>query len=115
MQEKDRQKLKQLIRQELTDIDQHIVKLKQRSAPISPDNAIGRLSRMEAIGEQGVHQTALLAAQNRQQELKSALSRIEEDDHYGICEQCDEPIPLARLMLMPESRYCVRCLQTTEK
>jgi DnaK suppressor protein len=115
MQEQDRQKLKQLIEQELDDVIQHIDKLKERSAPISPDNAIGRLSRMEAIGEQGVQQTALLAAQQRQQELKSALVRIDEDEHYGICEQCDESIPLARLMLMPESRFCVRCLQSVEE
>ena len=115
MQEQDRQKLKQLIGQELDDVILHIAKLKERSAPISPDNAIGRLSRMEAIGEQGVQQTALFAAQQRQQELQSALVRIDEDESYGICEQCDEPIPLARLMLMPESRFCVRCLQSVEE
>jgi len=114
MQDSDRQKLQQLISDELVSIKQHIEELEARCQPISPDNAIGRLSRMEAIGERGVHQTALAAANERMQALQAALKRIDEDDDYGICERCDENIPLARLMLMPESRYCVRCLQSEE-
>lgn len=114
MQTGDREKLTKLIEQELQDIDQHILKLEERSQPVSPDNAIGRLSRMEAIAERGVHQTALAAARQRQLELKTALVRIAEDEDYGLCEECDKPIPLARLMLMPESRFCVACLQSLD-
>lgn len=114
MQDSDRQKLQQLISDELASLERHIQELEVRCQPISPDNAIGRLSRMEAIGERGVHQTALAAAIERQQALQTAMRRIEEDDDYGICERCDEYIPMARLMLMPESRYCVRCLQAKE-
>ena len=114
MQEQDTKTLRKLIEGELKSLEKHIDQLNERCKPISPDNAIGRLSRMEAIGERGVQQTALAAARQRQQGLKTALARIDEDEYYGICEQCDEPIPLARLMLMPESRYCVRCLQNHE-
>ena len=115
MQDSDREKLRELIENELVSLDRHIEELKKRCEPISPDNAIGRLSRMEAIGERGVHQTALAAATERLQGLRSALQRIDEDEHYGLCERCDEPIPLARLMLVPESRYCVSCLQSDEE
>jgi len=108
----DRDKLKTLIASELESIGRHINDLEERCQPVSPDNAIGRLSRMEAIGERGVQQTALAAAQQRFQELKLALTRIENDENYGYCQRCDEPIPLARLMLMPESSYCVKCLQS---
>ena len=114
MQDEDRQKLQQLISDELVTLKQHIQELEVRCQPISPDNAIGRLSRMEAIGERGVQQTALIAATERLQALQTALLRIEEDEDYGLCSRCDEPIALARLMLMPESRYCVRCLQEDE-
>lgn len=112
MQPQDRQKLHRLISQELQDIARYITDLEERCRPVSPDNAIGRLSRMEAIGERGVQQTALSAATQRQQELQIALRRLEEDEDYGLCESCDRPIPLARLMLMPESVYCVTCLET---
>lgn len=114
MQSADRQKLQDLITDELQSIDSHIAELEARCQPVSPDNAIGRLSRMEAIGERGVHQTALAAATERRDALKHALQRIQEDEYFGLCERCDEPIPLARLMLMPESRYCVRCLESDE-
>ena len=114
MQDEDREKLQELIGSELTSLQQHIVELQERCQPVAPDNAIGRLSRMEAIGERGVHQTALAAARQREQELQLALTRIKEDETYGLCEQCDEPIPIARLMLMPESRFCVKCIEKNE-
>ena len=114
MQDTDRKKLQKLIDNELASLRQHIADLEVRSQPVAPDNAIGRLSRMEAIGERGVQQTALAAARQRQQELQLAMTRIEDDETYGLCEQCDEPIPLARLMLMPESRFCVKCMERHE-
>ena len=106
MQDVDKQKLRQLIAGELTSLEGHIKELEVRCQPISPDNAIGRLSRMEAIGEQGVQQMALDAARKRYSELKAAIDRMENDSDFGLCEQCDQAIPLARLMLMPESRFC---------
>ena len=31
-----------------------------------------------------------------------------------ICEECDEPIPKARLKVMPDARFCVKCQQEYE-
>ena len=112
MEIEDREKLKALISTELENIGSHIEDLELRCQPISPDNAIGRLSRMEAIGERGVQQTALASARQRLHELTAAVSRIDNDEDYGLCQRCDQPIPLARLMLMPESKYCVKCLES---
>lgn len=112
MDTKDREKLKALICSELESIGKHIKQLEERCQPVSPDNAIGRISRMEAISERGVYQTALVAARTRFHELNVAVSRIDNDEDYGLCQRCDAPIPLARLMLMPESRYCVKCLES---
>ena len=114
MQDADKQKLQQLIADEVLGLKQHIKGLEVRCQPISPDNAIGRISRMEAISEQSVQQMALDAARQRQSELKSAIVRMEKDADFGLCETCDQPILLARLMLVPESRYCVQCLQSAE-
>ena len=111
MQDTDIEKLRRLIAEELLNLEEHIKDLEVRCQPIPPDNAIGRLSRMEAIGEQGVQQMALDAARKRQSELKNAIDRMGNDPDFGLCEQCDQPIPLARLMLMPESRFCVQCLE----
>jgi DnaK suppressor protein len=47
-------------------------------------------------------------------ELRAALAEVEhalakfEQGTYGQCEECDGPIPLARLRAFPEARYDVR-------
>ena len=46
--------------------------------------------------------------------IDEALLRIDEDE-YGICEECEEEIPLGRLKAMPFARHCVRCKSDLEK
>ncbi len=46
--------------------------------------------------------------------IDEALLRIDEGD-YGICEECDEDIPLGRLKAMPFTRHCVKCKSEIEK
>ena len=46
--------------------------------------------------------------------IDEALLRIE-DGEYGICEECDEDIPLGRLKAMPFTRHCVKCKSDLEK
>lgn len=46
--------------------------------------------------------------------IDEALLRISEGD-YGICEECDEDIPLGRLKAMPFARHCVKCKSDLEK
>ncbi len=40
--------------------------------------------------------------------IKEALQRIDAGE-YGVCEGCDEEIPLGRLKAVPFTRTCVRC------
>jgi DnaK suppressor protein len=42
-------------------------------------------------------------------------SRVVNDNDSGVCEECDNPIPLARLAAMPGARYCVQCQSLHEK
>jgi len=46
--------------------------------------------------------------------IDEALLRINEGE-YGICEECDEDIPLGRLKAMPFTRHCVKCKSELEK
>ena len=46
--------------------------------------------------------------------IDEALLRIAEGE-YGICEECDEDIPLGRLKAMPFTRHCVKCKSDLEK
>jgi DnaK suppressor protein len=46
--------------------------------------------------------------------IDEALLRIDEGE-YGVCEECEEEIPLGRLKAMPFARHCVRCKSDLEK
>lgn len=41
-------------------------------------------------------------------EVQEALSRLE-DNSYGHCLECEEPISLKRLEAIPWARYCITC------
>jgi len=42
--------------------------------------------------------------------MERALMMIDNPD-FGLCRECEEPIPFARLMIVPESEHCVQCAQ----
>jgi DnaK suppressor protein len=59
----------------------------------------------------------LLLGDREREKLHSiveALLRIEEGE-YGICEECEEEIPIGRLKAMPFARHCVKCKSDLEK
>jgi DnaK suppressor protein len=41
-------------------------------------------------------------------DVEDALRRIE-SGHYGVCQECDEPISRKRLEALPWAKYCVSC------
>jgi DnaK suppressor protein len=43
-----------------------------------------------------------------------AIGRIERGD-YGYCENCEEPIDVARLEVLPTARLCTTCAETNER
>jgi DnaK suppressor protein len=47
-------------------------------------------------------------------QVDEALLRLA-DGEYGICEECEEEIPLGRLKAMPFTRHCVKCKADLEK
>ncbi|GAA4256741.1 TraR/DksA family transcriptional regulator [Dactylosporangium darangshiense] len=49
-----------------------------------------------------------VAARHAIEEITAALSRITAGV-YGRCERCTDPIPGARLEILPHARFCVPC------
>jgi len=104
----ERNKLKQKMQEDLAEIQSSILLLKKATQPIVPDDAIGRLTRMDAINTKSINEENLRNAKVKQGQLERALKQVDDAD-FGICVECEEAIPLKRLMLMPESLLCVRC------
>ena len=46
--------------------------------------------------------------------IESALNRIEAGT-FGICEDCEEEIPLKRLRVRPDAALCLNCQETNER
>ncbi|HVW10643.1 MAG TPA: TraR/DksA family transcriptional regulator [Bryobacteraceae bacterium] len=46
--------------------------------------------------------------------VTEALKRIE-DNTYGVCLECDEPISARRLAALPWARYCISCQDAKDR
>ena len=83
--------------------------------PVELDQqAVGRLSRMDAMQQQAMAQSNKRSAELRLKQVRAALSAIESGD-YGYCQMCDEPIAHARLQARPESPFCLACQGRRER
>ena len=81
------------------------------------------------VGEDGIPDSGDVAAYSYSKEVlmglgenertklrlvEEALAKIDEGT-YGVCERCEEAIPVKRLELLPFTRYCVQCQSELEK
>lgn len=108
MNKEEIKKIKSLIKLEIEKTIQSVESYKELTKPIAPENAIGRISRMDAINNKSVNEAALNKAEQNLKNLEIALSNIN-DLNFGICSKCNQSIPIGRIMLMPQSRFCVNC------
>ena len=108
MEQKEKAHLREKIHLQLAKFEEEIKQLEEMTKPISPENSIGRVSRMDAIQNKSVAEASLRSARKRVASLKMALIKLEEDG-FGKCSRCGQAIQPARLMFMPESTRCVRC------
>ena len=110
MNEKERAKLEQIIMEEIKTQKHLIETFEETSKPVAPDNAIGRLTRMEAISSQGISEASLISAQVKLAQLEKALEKVHLPQ-FGVCVRCSNSILQGRIMLMPETTICVSCAE----
>ncbi len=108
METEKREKLKDHIKKKIEGLKENIKSYQTLTQPIPPDNAIGRLTRMEAINSKSINEAALNNAKQTLSKMERTLMKIDSPD-FGLCSECEEPIPFARLMIVPESDLCVQC------
>ena len=65
MNKQERNKAKESIKKSIEETQKDISNLKELAKPISPENAIGRVSRMDAINNKSVNEAALRNAINK--------------------------------------------------
>lgn len=77
-------------------------------AAVSPDNAIGRLSRQDAMQQQEMAKAGVRRRLERINALHEALRRMDEGT-YAVCAKCKQEIEFSRLELAPELKFCAEC------
>lgn len=115
-----------LTKKELLRLEQLLLKEKQRILRQSNfTNEV--MDTPRATGDLSSHRTHIAdqGTENYQREFASQLKSIESEalreidealnriatGTYGLCEECGEPIPLARLEVVPYARLCIKCLK----
>ncbi len=93
---------------EKAKIADEIKTLEDKTKPISPENSIGRISRMDAINNKGVAEFSLRQAERRLNVVNAWLLKYETDT-FGKCVRCKNEIPFKRLLFMPHSLKCMPC------
>ena len=73
---------------------------------------MGRLSRIDAIQRQQMAKKQRNRMKLELQEAATALRQLENcPQDFGYCEECDDLLPIQRILSRPETRYCVSCLR----
>lgn len=70
--------------------------------------AVGRLSRMDAIQQQAMARATQARRNQLKLRIRHALSRIE-DGEFGFCVRCGDNIAEKRLAFDPAAPTCVSC------
>lgn len=100
----ERQRLEEVIAEHERELED--ARMTETSAERSPDPGSAEAGSMNFEYEKelslGQNTVDLL------RKVERALARIEEGT-YGLCESCGQPIPLARLEVLPYSTECVSC------
>jgi DnaK suppressor protein len=105
---REKDEIRRRIGAKLAELEERVQAYKELVRPIAPENAIGRVSRMDAINNKSVNEAALREAEAQVAALKRALTRLD-DDRFGMCTRCGNAIPTGRILLVPAALTCVQC------
>ena len=98
-----------LIRAKLAELEQGSEAGREARSIVELDQqAVGRLSRMDALQNQAMAQAQQARRDLEARRLRAALERIAEGE-YGYCEDCGEEIARGRLELDLAASRCVSC------
>jgi len=105
--------LHERLRDLTTEIEGALSSSTDSEKPVDLEEPIGRISRIDAIQQQKMARASRDRLQGRLRAIRAALDRIEQDI-YGDCALCDDPIGYGRLAARPETPLCMPCQSERE-
>ena len=101
--------LKELILSQIQILKEDIVQLQALLQPIKKDCSLDIIDHKILKQDQDINIQRYEVAKQRLNRLKAAYLNIDSKE-YGVCQKCEEDINIERLKLLPESKYCVNCM-----
>ena len=108
MEPKEKEEIREHLREWREKPARQLPSLKEAAKPVPLDNALGRLTRLDAIQSQEISWNTLQPVQAQMAKLEFALSQIGRPN-FGLCSEFYNPIPVGRLKTMPGAMRYVNC------
>jgi len=108
MKKAERKKLAEKIASEIGEVKRLIAVQEEAANLLSKEGSGRRFGLKEMIKARATNEGELRAAKVRSNKLERASKKIDDPD-FGICFICEQAIPVARLMEMPETTRCIKC------
>ncbi len=99
------------LRDELTA---SLERTRESTRPVSLDEPIGRLTRMDAMQQQNMSAALRRQTDLRLQQVAQALGLARRGE-YGLCRRCEGSIGYPRLSARPESPFCLACQDAIDR
>ncbi len=101
-------KLQTVVLEQIAALEEELVGLEKALKIVEPDCSLCDLTREEELATYAMNAKIFDQTSQRLAQLRQTLTRIE-DEGFGICSECDEPIAFERLLAAPHTRLCIEC------
>jgi len=105
----EKEQLKSIIESQIETLEKELAFLKTQLKPVDKDCSLDNVYHAGRHQEQNIIFHRYEEYTKRYNRLIATLSRVERED-YGVCKECEEDISIERLKLIPESEYCIDCM-----
>jgi DnaK suppressor protein len=117
MKKQEMKKFEKLLLAERTHLSAGIRQIEENTLEDSDRDTSGDLTSFAEAGtDNNERETALRVASGESEwlgDVDDALVRIK-DGTFGVCEGCEDDIPVKRLEVYPSARFCVTCQSKME-
>lgn len=101
----------EFLKSEHISVEAQIKELRKEDPFLDPDHAIDNAAVDTDVREQAGHDTIEAEIKDLARKLDDLDRAIDKmaKNRYGYCEKCGLQIPMPRLELIPEARFCIEC------
>jgi DnaK suppressor protein len=109
MTSKEKNEIRRIILEEIQSIEKTILELEELTKPQPQSDANDWFTSKESNSGKEINEKALEKNRIKRSQLQQTLTRINNPD-FGICVRCKQPIPYARIEVLPATERCVHCV-----